>query len=253
MPYSLVAWSQSEDEAGVYAVKDAVADPIVTVSGDIIYVPEKLTKLLGAYAAVGGTVEGGAYLISPSLRRFGRYELIPVQEGIKPSGDESVRIHPDLPVGLDPYEGLEAYVKSNPGSAEVHTVVAFLGEAALAPVKGEIIQVGFTTAITETVSVWTNGAITMRVTLPVGVYAIIGAAMWGTSGVAFRFNFVDLPQRPGFICNSSEGNHGNPFQRHGHMGEWGRFHSLTPPSVDWLAAATSGSAQGGILDLLKVA
>lgn len=251
MSYSLVAYSESEDEAGLYSLKTAVADTIVTVSGTVIYVPAKYSKLLGAYAAVGGTIEGGAYLISPSLRRMGRFEIVPTQEGIQPSGDESVRLQPDAPISLDPGEGLEAYVKSNPGSAEVHTVVAFLGDAAITKVKNEIFHVGFTTAITETVSVWKNGAITLRETLPVGEYDVVGAAAWGTSGVAFRIVFVDLPHRPGFICHSSEGYHGSPWQRNGEMGIWGRFHSLTPPTIDWLACATSGSAQGGVLDLIR--
>jgi len=252
MVFSLVAWSESEDEAGEYKAKAAVADQIAITSGDILYIPDDVPNLIGAYAACGGTTEGAAYLQSPSLRRTALYDIQPTQEGIKPSGAESLRLHPENPIPLDPGEGMEAYVLSNPASAEVHTVVAFLSDGPIAPITGEIHPVKFTTSITETASTWKNGQITFRQTLPVGEYACVGAAMWGTSGVAFRFVPKGYGHRPGFIAHSSEGNRGNRYQRHGHLGEWFRFHSLTPPSVDWLACATSGTSQSGIMDLIKV-
>ena len=252
MPFSIVAFQESQDEGGSYANKAAVADEICTTSGDYLYVPADVSKLIGAYAACGGTTEGAAYLKSPSLRALAYYDIYPCQEGIKPSGDESLLIHPDLPVDLVPGEGLEAMVKSNPASEEVHSVVVFLSDGPQLPVTGVIHPVRFTTAITETVGAWKNGAITLGQTLPVGRYQIVGAAMWGTSGVAFRFVLKGDGHRPGFICHSSEGNHGSSYQRHGRMGVWGEFDSLVPPSVDWLADATSGSAQTGVMDLIRV-
>jgi len=253
MSFSIVAFQESEDEAGAYANKAAIADEICTTSGDYLYVPADVAKLIGAYAACGGTIEGAAYLKSPSLRALAYYDIYPCQEGTQPSGDESVLIHPDLPIDLTPGEGLEAMVKSNPASAEVHSVVVFLADGAIAPVTGVIHPVKFTTAITETVGVWKNGAITFSQTLPVGRYQIVGAAMWGTSGVAFRFVLKGDGHRPGFICHGTEGNRGNKYQRHGRMGVWGEFDSSVPPSVDWLAMATSGSAQTGVMDLIKIA
>lgn len=255
MPFQIHAFSESEDEAGAYAAKAAISDPLVTTSGDLLYIPPGMNFLLGAYAALGGTTEGAAYLQSPSLKRMLLYDIQPTEEGIGPSGDESVLIHPEYPIELDEFEGLEAYVKSNPGSAEVHTVVPFLATGAISPLAAgqRIYTVLFTTSITETASTWKNGAITFRQTLPVGRYQIVGAAMWGTSGVAFRFTIPGVAHRPGFICHGSEGNHGSPPQRRGGMGVWAEFHSLTPPSVDWLANATSGSSQTGVMDLIKVA
>ncbi len=253
MVFSLVAFQESEDEAGAYANKAAVPDEIATTSGDFIYVPADVSQLLGAYAACGGTIEGAAYLKSPSLRALAYYDIQPSQEGIQPSGSESVRIHPELPIPLTVNEGLEAMVKSNPGSTEVHSVVVFLGSGPTAPVGGVIHPVKFTTAITETVGAWKNGAITFSQTLPVGRYQIVGSAMWGTSGVAFRYVLKGFGHRPGFICHGTEGNAGDPHQRYGAMGVWGEFDSSTPPTVDWLAMATSGSAQTGIMDLIKIA
>jgi len=252
MPFSIVAWSQSEDEEGAYLAKTAVPDEIAITSGDILYVPAETPVLLGAYAAIGGTVEGSAYLQSPSLRATALFDIQPTQEGIKPSGDESLRLQPTSPIPLVGGEGLEAFVLSNPGAAEVHTVVAWLADAAIAPITGTIFHVKFTAAITETVSVWTSGAITLRQTLPVGRYAVVGAAMWGTSGVAFRFLPKGYANRPGFITHGTEGNHGSDLQRNGGLGTWFEFDSKVPPQIEWLAMATAGASQAGILDLIKV-
>lgn len=253
MVFSLVAFQGHTDEEGEYLNQAAVPDEIATVQGNYLYVPADVPNLIGAYGACGGTVEGGAYLKSPSLRALAYYDLQPTQEAIKPSGSESVRIHPTMPIPLTPGEGLEAMILSNPGAAEYHTLVAFLADAAIAPVTGVIHPVKFSTAITETVGKWSNGAIIFSQSLPVGKYQIVGAVMWGTSGVAFRFVLKGYGHRPGFICHSSEGNRGADVQRYGQMGVWGEFDSNVPPSVDWLAMATSGSAQTGIMDLIKVA
>ncbi len=255
MPFQLHAFSESEDEAGVYEGKTAVEDALVTTSGDIIYIPRGMNHLFGCYGAIGGTVEGSLYLTSPSLLRHGELDIQPTQEGISPSGAESVMIFPEHPIELDEFEGIECRVKSNPGSPEVHTVVIFLADGRMVPIPaGARIQtVRFTSAITETASTWKTGAITFRSTLPVGTYAVVGVSMWGTSGVAFRLNTPGAAHRPGFICHSSEGNKGHDLQRYGRLGEWQRFHSLTPPSIDWLAYATSGSSQAGVMDLIKLA
>jgi len=253
MPFQIVAWSESQNEAGAYTSVTAVPDEVATTSGDILYVPAETPYLLGAYAAVGGAQEGAAYLQSPSLRATALFDIQPSQEGIKPSGDESLRLQPTSPIPLAGGEGLEAYVKQTPGGNEVHTVVAWLADAAISPVTGVIYHCKFTASLTETVSVWTSGAITFRQTLPVGRYQCVGAAAWGTSGVAFRFIAKGYGNRPGFICHGTEGNKGSDLQRNGGLGVWFEFDSRVPPQIEWLASATSGTSQAGIMDLIKVA
>ncbi len=252
MSFEVVGWSEEDNEAGAYEAKLAVPDPLVTTSLDLLYVPMKYNQLIGAYAACGGTEEGAAYLQSPSLRRVALLDIVPTQEGILPNGDESVRLFPDNPILLDGGEGLELFVNSTPGANEVHSGIVWLADAPITPVKGKIFQVLFTTTITEKVSEWVNGAITFRQTLPVGVYQIVGAAMWGTSGVAFRFNLIGVAHRPGFTTWTSEAHHGNFYQRDGKLGVWAEFHSLTPPSIDWLACATAGIAQTGVMDVIRL-
>jgi len=252
MSFNVVAFQESQDEAGVYSAEAAVADTIARTSGDQLFIPPETPSLFGAYAATGGTVEGAAYLSAPSLLRVSRYDIYPCQEGIKPSGDESIRLHPLSPLVLAKYEPTECRLKSDPAAAEVHTVLMFLAEGPLAPVTGEIHPVKFTAAITETVGAWKAGDISFDTTLPVGKYRCVGAMIWGTSGVAFRFIPKGFAVRPGFISSSSEGNHGNPLQRYGGLGVWFEFDSLAPPQLEWLAVATSGTAQTGVMDLLKV-
>ena len=58
--------------------------------------------------------------------------------------------------------------------------------------------------------------------------------------------------RPGFICHSTEGQKGSDLQRNGGLGTWFEFDSKVPPQIEWLAMATAGAAQSGVLDLIKV-
>ncbi len=250
MVYHVVAWAKSQDEASAYLSQNGVPDETVTVSGTIVYVPAFAPKLIGAYQAMGSTGIAG-YLQSPSLRATALFDIYPVELALKPTGSEAVELQPDSPINLTPGEGLEAFGKSTTVAAAQHTTVAFLADAAIAPVSGEIFSVLFSAAITETIGVWKNGDITFRQTLPVGNYSVVGAQMSGTSGIAFRFLPKGAINRPGAICVGTVAYKGNPVFRNGGMGKWFDFNTATPPSVDWLASATSGAAQTGVMDLIK--
>jgi len=254
MPFQLHAYSESQDEAGAYAAEAAVADQLVTISGDTLYIPPRMNRLIGVAGFPGSTVENSLYLDSPSLKRRALLDVYPLTEGIAATTGQLIQLHPQHPIELDEHEGMECYILSNPAAAEVHSCVIFLADGSIAPLAAgvRIFRVKFTTGITETASAWTNGAITWRQTLPVGRYQVVGAAMWGTSPIAFRLQIPGVAHRPGFVCWSTEGQPGHPLQVMGGLGVWAEFHSLTPPSVDWLASATSGNSQAGFMDLIKI-
>jgi len=252
MAFNVVAFQESIDPGGAYVNITAVADPVTTTTGDIIYVPPATPYLFGAQAFLDATTAITAYLQSPSLRRVANYDIAPVVGALYPSASDIVALRPSSPIKLDENEGLEALINSNPSSAAVQSVVALLSDGAITSVDGEIFSVYFTTAITETVGAWTNGEITFAQTLPIGDYQLVGAAMFGTSGVAFRFNGVGKAERPGFLCNNAMTDRQHPLQRKGGLGVWLEFNSMTPPSIDWLAHATSGTSQTGIMDLIRL-
>ena len=250
--FTTIAYSESLDPEAAYVNHAGVPDPHVAVNGDYIYIPDFASMLIGCWVGADNTVAPGAYLQSPSLLAAAPYHIDPIDVAIAPVNHDAVHLHPENPFALKAMEGMEALIQCNPGAATVQALVAFLADGPLSKVTGEIIKLRFTAAITETVSVWSNGAITLSDNLPVGKYAIVGAKMYGTSGVAFRFVLPGEAHRPGMICAATENNQVHPLSRNGGLGVWGEFDSRVLPTIDWLAVATAGMAQVGVMDLIKV-
>lgn len=88
-----------------------------------------------------------------------------------------------------------------------------------------------------------------------GVYSIIGCQCFDAGSIAFRFRFPRQRDvngrklRPGGMCMEAVGNIPHPIMSGG-LGEWGRFHTFEPPTIQILANAAGASAQELRLDLL---
>lgn len=250
--FTLVGWQQALDQDGTLSPIDAIADQHVAVSGDIIYVPS-LTRLIAEYAAQANTVTH-VQLQSPSLRRVALLDIAMCQGGIRPSGGESFIPHFNCPLALEEGEGLEAYINKPADGSIVASVLAWLADGALTPVVGEIFTVRFTATITSILTQWVNGAITLTQTLPVGRYAIVGADVMEAGGdlIAFRFVVPGYQWRPGSLTCGDLGAKPNVAQRYGGMGIWAEFESITPPTLDIIAAAAASQTVVGHIDLIKV-
>lgn len=251
MSHTIVAFQENIDPAAAYVNLTGVADETVKVSGDYIYVGN-LDHLIGAMACIEGTADLGARLETPSLRANALYQIKPWANNLYPVTQQSLILFPDSPIPLVKGEGLSAMINSNPAAAAIQSVIAVLADGPITPTKGQMLSVCVSAAITETLGAWTSGALTFDQTLPKGRYALVGAAFYGTSGVAFRLIPVGAIHRPGGICLVNPEDEHPPLQRHGGLGVWCEFDSETPPSLEWLAYATSGTAQTGVLDLIRL-
>lgn len=112
----------------------------------------------------------------------------------------------------------------------------------------------FTTRATSVVAAGTEfawGALTELVferDLFGGVYSVVGAHMVAPNAVAFRLFFPRQPLingrqfRPGGLVQNATGNMPWEAQNLG-FGEWGRFHTFEPPSVQVLADAAGGTLE----------
>ena len=249
--FTIVSWQESKAGTTGYLPLNACKDQHVRVTGDIIYVPE-LNNLLGVYVA-GGSIANEGYLSSPSLRRIALLDLRPIQRGVKPSGWESVHLHPLHPIPLESNEGMEIYLKETTTTSQVRTGVVFLADGAISPILGEIVSVYASATITSVVGEWVNGAITFRQTLPVGRYQIVGARCEGASIIAFRFVFIGGKWRAGGIGCGDCGAHDVEVQRYGGLGVWGEFDHLTPPTVELLGSVAEAQSPELYLDLIKIA
>jgi len=252
MVYQLVAWSESQDAAGAYVGVAAVADQITSVSGDILYVPAATPFLIGVLANIGATLPVGAYLQSPSLRGMILYDVPVCMNGLLPTTGRECVIFPQTPIPLAGLEGLEAYINSDPAAAERGSVVAFLSDGPIAPVTGAIYTVRFTSSNTLLAGGWSSSDLTLRQTLPVGTYQLVGAKAYVTNGVAFRFVGKGVAHRPGAPCVSAIQYEGLDVFRRGGMGVWLEFHSLAPPQIEVLGTTAGAQTVNGWLDLIKV-
>lgn len=94
---------------------------------------------------------------------------------------------------------------------------------------------------------WTAGAnLTFERDLLNGVYSVVGASVVAANALAARFIFPDQPTvgnkqfRPGCLVQDAANLQPNPMF-FGGLGEWGRFHTFSPPTVEVLADAAGGT------------
>lgn len=249
--FHLAGWTQSVDTAGVLTAHSAIADPVLTISGNDVRIPEDLNNLIGAYA--GGSANlTRAQLQSPSLRRVLNFEVEPLDASANPTSPPVIDWFPDSPQPLDKLEALDFFAAENAAGAARQTGFAWLADGALKADDRPYFSVRVTAAVTLVAFGWTNAALTFDQTLPAGTYDIVGARFRSATGVAFRFVFVGGGYRPGFLMFPTAGGYDLPYFRAGNAGVIGTFKHTTPPTVDFFATA-GDTSETGELDLVKVA
>lgn len=247
MPFSLVAWSESQDSATLANVA-AVADQHITVSGDDVRVPQFASKLAGVYAL--GVNLTRAMLVSPSLRRMLNLELSPLDRAALPASTPLPIWFQDGPIELIPDENLNAQAAEDGSGAKLSTILAWLADGPIVPVTGEMFTVRVTSAVTLVANNWTNGALTFDQALQPGKYAVVGGRFLSTTLEAFRLVFPGGYFRPGGVGATAVNQLAIPGQRRGGWGVWGEFMHTTPPTADFLGTAAD-TAETGELDLVK--
>lgn len=79
-----------------------------------------------------------------------------------------------------------------------------------------------------------------------GVYAIVGASVVAADAIAFRLRFPDQPavngkqNRPGGLVQNAANLQPHPAFMGG-FGEWGRFHTFSPPQIEVLDDTAGGT------------
>lgn len=240
MPFTLVAWAESQDPAGLFVPSAAVADQHIRTTGDNIFVPD-YNQLIGAAAFVG-TLGNLARLVAPSLRRVNPYYIQPVEELLVAGNPAAVAIQPGIAIPLDTGEQLMVEDNSNPAAAEQHTFLAWLASGAIAPVSGPIRTVRCQITLTQVAGAWTFSPVDFIDELPVGKYTIVGGHVIAAGAVAWRLVFVGSWARPGAIAAQVDDQVGLDIFRAGWLGAWGTFDQGNPPVIELLGSAAAGSA-----------
>lgn len=248
MPFSLVAYSESQDSAALVYIA-AVADPHVTVSGDDIYVPE-LTQLSG-FLFMGANFSQGQ-IESPSLKAQNLIDVEPGDGADEPASPSNFHDLFDAPVPLARSEALRTLMAEDGAGATRVSALLWLSDGPITPARGKIITVRATNGSTLVANAWTNGALTFSQTLPAGRYDIAGMRAESAGLRAARLVIPGFPWRPGVPGFDADGDLDVPRFRYGRAGVFGSFFHNEPPTVDFFSASADTS-QVVWLDLIKVA
>lgn len=242
----MIAFSASSTSYSALTNIAGVADPVLRVSGNIIYL-SGLNQIAGAFCVSGATVTQ-AELQAPSLRQFANYDITPIDTGSTPTNPVSYYPHYASPFPLAVDEGLQCLLKSS-GNGQ-SSVIVELCDGPIAPVSGPFITVQFTFTAPSGNYGWQNASITIGQSLPVGNYNVVGARVEGSGVIALRFVPVGQIYRPGIIGVPTTVSADPDGQRFGAKGVMFSFNQLTPPTVDLFHNGASGTLTG-YLDLQK--
>ena len=249
MPFSVVAWSESQDSATLLTLS-AVTDPHIRTSADDVVVPGFATQLLGGWAI--GVNLTQAQLASPSLRRIVNLDLSPFDRATLPATNPRFVSRTHAPIPLEKGEALNALASEDGVGATRETAIAILGDKAPALETRPSYTVRATGTTTLVAFAWSNVTLTFSQSLPAGKYDIVGAFCRSAGALAFRLVIPGSNFRPGGIGMTNDFDNGIKEQRHGYWGIWGSFETEQPPTVDVLAA-TADTAETVYLDLVKTA
>lgn len=248
--FTIVAFSESQDSAGVLVKVAGVEDAHVRVNGDNIVVPDQLT-FLSAILALGEDITQ-AQMESPSLRRMFLLDLALLAESLLPGDKPQFNDRFDSPLKLDAGEHIRFLASEDDAAAEDETGIVFLSDGPQAPISGDISTVRATATNATGAFVWKNASISFSQTLPAGRYALVGCRAQSTVLIATRFVFVGGTWRPGVIGVNAVGEEELKIFRNGALGVYGEFEHDQPPTIDSIGTALNDTITLH-LDLIKVA
>ena len=249
MPFTTIAWAESQDAAAAWVKVAGVPDTSVSVSGDDIYCPS-LTEVIAYGAICEQTIASQARFTSPSMLEFGFEEYVSsLGSGLTFAGIPQVTDKRFNPIGLTEQEAIQGEVYNNPSGAAFSYHFMSLADGPVTVQTGSPIRtVRCTSSASLAAGQWASSSLTFPVSLRAGNYQCVGARCNSTNGVAFRLLFQGSPWRPGGAVVNDEADQGNDWQRQGGLGIWGEFDSRTTPQNEVLGV--TDSAKEVFLDLI---
>jgi hypothetical protein len=249
MAFSLVAFSESQDTAGVLTSVQALVDQHITTDGDNILVPSFAPNLAGVFA-LGATISQ-AQVSAPSLRRALLYDVAPLNVGAEPVVRPYLHDRFMNPIPLEPSEGLQALVAEEAVGAERETVLMWLQGEYEEPAGGEVMTVRATSTTTLSANEWSLCSITLTQQLQAGRYQIVGMKAVSAGAVAARLVLPGSEYRPGVIASDTIGDVSIQAQRYGKHGVFGEFEHTFVPQVEFLSVSADTSEEI-YLDIIKI-
>ena len=250
MPFSLAAFSESQDTAAALTQVAALSDQHITTDGDDILVPEWAPNLVGV-CAIGATL-AQAQISSPSLRQRTLIDVNPLNLGAEPLGAEAWMPMFENPVPLEPGEGVRALVAEGAAGAEQETVLVWFASEMEAIPAGDIETIRCTATATLVAYAWSLASLTLSQQLRAGTYAIVGMRAECAGGLAARLVIPGSAFRPGVIAYDTISDRAPPEFSPGAVGVYGTFDHRFIPQVEFLSVSAD-TAEVVYLDIIKIA
>lgn len=248
--FHLLAYQKSQAASAALVALTGVPDQQVptNTSGNFI-LPANL-QLMGA-SAFGANLSQ-ARINTPSLRSVLLPDIYPFIEAVAPPTLPQINWYygygPTIPKN-DPLEVDSS--NSNGAGVDQQYALIWLGDGNYSTPQGPRFKMHATGAITNGNKVWGAGSVTFDQVLPYGTFAVTGFNCRGANLIAARIVFVGGGWRPGCMANIAVGDFPNPVFTSGTMGEYGRFESNAPPTVELFGNAAP-TTQDFWFDLVKV-
>jgi hypothetical protein len=227
------------------------------------YIFTESYRLMGS-AMVGVSVIRGRYQV-PTWNAIGEFVLFNANRALQPPSNPQYDWWEPRQANIPVNEEFQVQVSNNLGAAtEIENVVLHLitdDWTANIPAGRLIIPIRVSFTVTPTLNAWSGPQIlTFSQSLRGGVYAVVGGTLQGTNSVAWRIIFPRYrlyhgrKLRPGALIQTAIGdvitNQHNPWMME--MGEWGRFHTFEPPTIEVFGTAAVSTTYQGFLWLVYI-
>ncbi len=218
-------------------------------------------RVLGV-AVIGVSVTRGRFQ-APAWNAIGEFAIVNANRALQPPSnpqwDWYIARQPQIPLN----EEFQVQVSNNLGAAtEIENVVLQLltdDWSANIPPGRLLLAVRVSFTVTPVLNAWSGPQIlTFSQGLRGGVYAVVGGILQGTNSVAWRMIFPRYrlyhgrKLRPGGLIQTAIGdvvsNQLDPWVLA--YGEWGRFHTFEPPTIEVFGTAAVGTTYQGFLFLV---
>jgi len=227
----------------------AIVDGIMQIQNGHL-VPQ--SDMLIVYAKLNGVTGLRGRITSPSIRQISPVHIRPIDAALLPATLTRPANWIKNPLRAKALEELAVEVtNSAAGPNNMYTTLG-LALAPIGPIpNGDIFSMRGTGTTTVTASLWSQCAITWADTLPNGRYAVVGLNAFGTTAIAARLIFQDIPWRPGCVAGATDVVIQDEMFRNGGLGVWGSFNNYAMPNVEFLCNAAD-TAQVVYLDLIRI-
>ncbi len=227
---------------------NAVADSVFTVRNNHLIFTDRM-NLIGVYGF--GALLSRARFGNAALTRLGSNHIWPIEVSATVPDLPQMMDLRDSPLMLPKNEELTIEVTNTAaGPTETGAVLCLadpLWTMGFPSHRDRLVSRATCVIAAGTETTWTAlSELTFERDLYNGVYAVVGASVVAANAIAARFRFPDQPQtynkqfRPGCLVQDSAALAPNPAFMGG-FGEWGRFHTFSPPEMQVLADAAGGT------------